>query len=190
MKSLFSERSRDGARHLVVSVAELDRAVFEELQALGAAKPSPDDEGSYIVTDTKVAHSREIMPRIFDSLGRQGWVLVAVNKMECFIFERSARKQVVRYKVMTAADMDRAALKVLEMEGKLSVEADETDGQVVQIDDPQAARIQTVLPKVLGELADYGWSLAAISGPQLYIFVNTSATDRDVLAKGKKDKQK
>ena len=82
---------------MVLTVSELDRAVFEELARIGAAKPG-GAPGKYIVTDREAAKSSAIMPRVFDRFGAKGLRLLAVNKMECYIFAHHAGRQ-FRYMV-------------------------------------------------------------------------------------------
>ena len=151
----------------VVTVTELDRMVFSELEAVGAAKPNQDDPGTYIVTDKEKARTQTIMPVVFNRLGKEGWQLAGVNKMECFIFQKEVA---VEYLVHTAGDLDRMSLAALDKDGHLAVEKQEDAEPIVQIKDTQAAKIQVLLPAVLSEIGDDGWELAAVSGPQLYIF--------------------
>jgi hypothetical protein len=65
----------------VVTVGELDRAIFEELARIGAARPEAG--GGYAITDTAAARSQSILPTVLDRHGKSGWLLCAVNKMEC-----------------------------------------------------------------------------------------------------------
>ncbi|MCT4656494.1 MAG: DUF4177 domain-containing protein [Cohaesibacter sp.] len=158
------------ADYLVRTVTEIDQQIYTALQSMKAAKPDPKNPNSYIVTDVEKAKSQTIMPFILNEYGKEGWRLVAVNKMECFIFVRDLSKAPVAYKVLTPADLDKAAIKILQTDGAAQVVSDENNEARLEISDPQKAKIQSVLPKVLGALAEEGWELAAISGPQLHIF--------------------
>lgn len=154
--------------YLVLTVRELDREIYEELARMGAARRRP--EGDYVITDTAAARSQNILPRVLDLRGKDGWLLCAVNRMECYIFRALPGGKQAEYKVLTPADMDRLALQRLEKAGLASFSGLEGGKPVMQIIDPAKARIQEVLPAVLGDLASEGWQLAAINGPQLYIF--------------------
>lgn len=156
--------------HMVLTVSELDRAVFEELARIGAAKPS-GAPGKYIVTDREAAKSSAIMPRVFDRFGAKGLRLLAVNKMECYIFAHHAGRQ-FRYMVMTPPEMDRVAIEILQGNGQLAFAGVEGNSAAVEVINAEAGRIQVVLPQVLHKICGDTWELAAISGPQLYIFVS------------------
>ena len=93
-----------------------------------------------------------------------------MNKMECFIFERTKNRQPVEYKVMVTSELDKIAVRQLHERGVVEVENDEGSASL-HVKDAAQARIQDVLPDVLDEIAQEGWVLAAISGPQLYIFL-------------------
>ena len=152
----------------VVTVGELDRAIFDELQRTGAAKTAAD--GGYTITDTKAARSQTVLPKVLDRLGKAGWLLCAVNKMECYIFRCLPAGERVEYKVVTPGEMDRMSLQSLEAAGVAAFAGMDDGKPVMQILDPARARIQEVLPAVMQGLASDGWQLAAINGPQLYIF--------------------
>ncbi len=156
------------AQYMVVTVSELDRSIFDELTRIGAARPGND--GGFTVTDIEAAKSQAILPKVLDRYGMSGWLLCAVNKMECYIFRALETDRRVEYKVLTPADMDRAALQILEATGVAGLSGMDGGKPVMEIRDPARARIQEVLPAVIGGLADEGWRLAAINGPQLYIF--------------------
>lgn len=153
-----------------MTVSELDRAVFEELARIGAAKPG-GAPGKYIVTDREAAKSSAIMPRVFDRFGAKGLRLLAVNKMECYIFAHHAGRQ-FRYMVMTPPEMDRVAIEILQGNGQLAFAGVEGNSAAVEVINAEAGRIQVVLPQVLHKICGDTWELAAISGPQLYIFVS------------------
>lgn len=169
-KTLLQRRSGVAkAGHVIVTVSELDRLVYAELAKTGAAKPG-EVAGTYVVIDREAAKSSVIMPKILDRMGAKGLRLLAVNKMECFIFaaDEGAR---YRYRVLTPPEMDRVAIEILQVEGELALAGFEGKATAVEVLNPEAARIQTVLPKVLERVCEGGWELCAISGPQLYIFI-------------------
>ena len=159
---------------LIITVSELDRFVYEVLQSEGAAQPHPDDPGTYVISDQERARSQVVMPKVLARFGRQGWRLTAVNKMECYIFERTENRQPVEYKVLSTTDIDRLSMKVLQERGQLSVELDDNEEQTVHVKDASQAKIQIILPEVLGQIAEDGWKLCAINGPQLYFFVRSA----------------
>lgn len=111
------------------------------------------------------------MPLVLNKYGKAGWRLVAVNKMECFIFNRPLERRRLEYKVLTPADLDKRAIALLKQEGAADVVSDEDNQPLLQISDPYKAKIQNILPKALLALSREGWSLAAINGPQLHFFV-------------------
>jgi hypothetical protein len=162
---------RDTA-YKVVTVGELDRAIFDELQRTGAARPA--DDGGYTITDTAAARSQTVLPKVLDRHGKGGWLLCAVNKMECYIFRRLPDGERVEYKVVTPGEMDRMSLQSLEASGVATFAGMDGGKPVMQILDPARARIQEVLPAVMHGLSADGWQLAAINGPQLYIFARNS----------------
>lgn len=157
------------AGHVIVTVSELDRQVYAELAKTGAAKPG-EAAGTYVVTDREAAKSSVVMPKVLDRLGAKGLRLLAVNKMECFIFAQDEGVR-YRYRVLTPPELDRIAIGILQAEGQLSLAGFEGKATAVEVLDPEAGKIQTVLPKVLASVSDGGWELCAISGPQLYIFI-------------------
>lgn len=159
-----------GSGYRVITVTELDQMVFRQLVRDGAAKASVGNAGSYVVTDREKALSGNILPKVLNTLGRDGWRLAAVNKMECYIFCRD-RDSRYEYKVLTPADLDRAGLKLLEERGALSLKSLENGTPTIEINEPEKATIQQVLPALLAEQAGQGWDLASVSGPQLYFFV-------------------
>lgn len=161
-----------GTQYKVVTVAELDRDIFAELSRLGAARQN--DGGGYTITDTHAARSQSILPKVLDRLGKDGWLLCAVNKMECYIFQALPAGRRAEYKVLSPADMDKLALVRLEAAGVAGFAGVDQGRPVMQILDPSRARIQEVLPAVMGAIAEEGWQLAAINGPQLYIFARHS----------------
>ena len=161
------------AEYLVRTVSEMDREVYSALRKAKAARPDPDQPGGYIVTDIEKAKSQAIMPEVLNKYGRVGWRLLAVNKMECFIFGRPLVREKLEYKVMTPTDMDKMSVTILRAEGAAEIAAEGTEDATLRIFDPAKAKIQNVLPKVLASLSREGWGLAAISGPQLYIFVRS-----------------
>jgi hypothetical protein len=158
----------ESAGYKVVTVGELDRDIFAELTATGAARP--DEGGGFSITDIAAARSQVVLPKVLDRHGAGGWLLCAVNKMECYIFRALPAGSRAQYKVLTPADMDRLALKHLEAAGFAAFSGMDGGKPVMQILDPARARIQEVLPAVMDELATDGWQLAAINGPQLHIF--------------------
>lgn len=161
-----------GTQYKVVTVGELDRDIFAELSRLGAARQN--DDGEYTITDTHAARSQSILPKVLDRRGKDGWLLCAVNKMECYVFQSLPSGQRAQYKVLSPADMDKLALRQLEAAGVAGFAGVDQGRPVMQILDPARARIQEVLPAVLAGLAEDGWLLAAINGPQLYIFARHS----------------
>jgi hypothetical protein len=76
--------------------------------------------------------------------------------------------------VFTPGDMDRMSLQTLEANGVAAFAGMDEGKPVMQILDPARARIQEVLPAVMQNLAADGWQLAAVNGPQLYIFARPS----------------
>ena len=154
----------------VVTVSELDRMVFEELVRENAARAEPGEPGKYVITNKKLAHSGVVMPKVLNRLGKKGWVLEAVNKMECYIFSCPQPAIAVEYKVLTPADLDRSAIVRLEKSGALALHHFEGQTPAMEVVDASAAKIQNVLPELLGAIADEGWRLRAVSGPQLYFF--------------------
>ncbi|MCB1416983.1 MAG: hypothetical protein KDJ64_11285 [Nitratireductor sp.] len=154
----------------VVTVSELDRMVYDELVRENAARAESGEPGRYVITNKKLAHSGVVMPKVLNPLGKKGWVLEAVNKMECYIFSRAQPAVAVEYKVLTPADLDRSAVLKLEKSGALALHHFEGQTPAMEVVDASAAKIQNVLPALLEELADEGWRLSAVSGPQLYFF--------------------
>ena len=94
--------------------------------------------------------------------------------MECFIFAQDEGAR-YRYRVMTPPEMDRVAIEILQGEGELALAGFEGRATALEVVNPDAARIQTVLPKVLARVCGEDWELCAISGPQLYIFIRAEA---------------
>jgi hypothetical protein len=170
-KRVAATTAAQEARYKVVTVGELDRAIFDELQRAGAAKPAAD--GGYTITDMAAARSQTVLPKVLDRHGKSGWLLCAVNKMECYIFARLPAGERVEYKVVTPGEMDRLSLQLLESSGVAAFSGMDQGKPVMQILDPARARIQEVLPAVMQDLAAEGWQLAAVNGPQLYIFART-----------------
>ena len=154
----------------VVTVSELDRMVFDELVREDAARAEPSETGKYVITNKKLAHSGVVMPKVLNRLGKKGWVLEAVNKMECYIFSCLQPAAPVEYKVLTPADLDRSAITRLEKSGALALHHFEGKTPAMEVVNASAAKIQNVLPELLGDLAADGWRLRAVSGPQLYFF--------------------
>lgn len=151
-------------------MSELDKMIYAKLVELGAAKKSERGHNQYEITDTKAAQSGRILPKILNPLGKIGWSLTAINKMECYIFERTKPRVAVEYRVLTPAQMDDIAITHLELSGHASIKTEEDGSKNLEIHQAEHARIQNVLPKVLAAIAEEGWTLAAINGPQLYIF--------------------
>ncbi len=160
--------------YAVLTVGEIDRQVYETLLALGAAKPPAVAGGRYEITDVAKARSGHIMPMVLNTYGAKGWHLRAVNRMECFIFEVDPEKP-VEYMVSTPPDLDQLALKMLQEDGFANYHVDAEGKQHYQITEPERARVQSVLPEMLMAIAESGWQLAAISGPQLYFFTRPTS---------------
>jgi hypothetical protein len=159
----------------VVSVSELDKLIFEQLVTEDAARPVEGEIGKYVVTDRKLAASTVVMPKILNRFGRSGWLLEAVNKMECYIFSRSMQATPVEYLVVTPPELDRLAITELEREGALRIiRTEEGSTQAVEVIQANAARIQSVLPQVLASIGHSGWKLCTVTGPQLYIFARAA----------------
>ena len=162
--------AKEAISYRVITVSELDQMVYAKLLELGAAKRSKSGHNQYEITDTQAAQSGNILPKILNPLGKIGWSLTAVNKMECYIFARSKKRIPVEYKVLTTHDMDKLAITYLELAGYASFETADDGSKNLEIHEAQNAKIQNVLPKALSTLSEDGWGLAAINGPQLYIF--------------------
>ena len=154
----------------VVTVSELDQMIYARLVELGAAKRSSVGHNQYEITDVSVARSDNILPQALNQLGKIGWSLTAVNKMECFIFERRKKRTPVEYKVMTTAALDEIAIENLQLAGHATLTTGEGDNKNLEVHSAEQAKIQNVLPKVLATVGKDGWELAGINGPQLYIF--------------------
>lgn len=157
----------DAPEYKVMTVAELDAEIYAALVKSGAAEPVAGKVGEYRILDRDAARSSQIMPTVLDRHGAKGWRLVAVNRMECLIFERGPK---VRYRVISPADLDRRALIALEAAGHAAFVGFDAGQPQLEITAPEQARIQTVLPQVLSDIGAEGWRLAAVTGPQLYIF--------------------
>lgn len=164
----MSMSSAQDSRFFVKTVSELDQLVYEHLLNAGAAQKRAPGETGYRILDRERARSTLVMPQVLNPLGQEGWRLVAVNKMESYIFERG---QPVEYLVQTPADIDKRSIRMLQKSGAMEVTGFEGEAPRMEITRPKEARIQIVLPQVLAELASEGWTLAAINGPQLYFFI-------------------
>ncbi len=162
------------SNHLAVTVTELDRLVYDHLKGQGAARADAESPDSYVITDIEKAKSQVVMPAVLNRFGEEGWKLVAVNKMECFLFCKAENGERFEYKVLAPNDLDKLALGQLDQDGHLKVSTGEGDVPTVEITDPQKARIQDILPRVLDTIAVDGWQLVAISGPQLYFFTRVT----------------
>ena len=165
-------QNADGG-HLAITVTELDRLVYDELVKIGAASVPENGSTEYVITDREKAKSQNILPKILNPLGKKGWELRAVNKMECYVFKRS---EPVEYKVLTPPDMDRIGMRLLQEGGHLELSGFEGEIPKLEITSPKDARIQNVLPRVLDEIENDGWNLVAINGPQLYFFTRPTKT--------------
>lgn len=154
----------------VITVSELDKMVYDKLVELGAAKRSPKGHNQYEITDTAVAQSSNILPKVLNDIGKTGWLLTTINKMECYIFSRAIKRTPIEYKVMTPPQMDDIAISHLELAGHASMETADDGSRNLEIHKAEHAKIQNVLPKVLAAIGADGWTLAAVNGPQLYIF--------------------
>lgn len=154
--------------YLVITVGELDELVNRQLVKDNAARKPNKGEQTYVITDKEKARSNLIMPKVLDPYGKEGWNLVAVNKMECYIFRQGAP---VEYRVETPPDIDRLAIRYLQSQGHLKLSGFEGQTPALEVINPEAAKIQLVLPNVLSEYEKEGWKLAAINGPQLYFFI-------------------
>lgn len=108
--------------------------VYEALVAEGAAERA--GQGRYTILDKAKAHSGRIMPKVLNPLGKKGWALTAVNKMECFIFAKGAP---VEYRVVTPPEMDRLGLLQLEAEGHAAFSGVSEDRPEIEITSPGAA---------------------------------------------------
>ena len=104
--------------YMVATVGEIDAAVYALLERDGAARPVAGKPGSYEILDIAAARSQTVLPKILDAFGREGWKLIAVNRAECWIFERPKSKRGRRhwqYLVASPADIDAVALRTLEI---------------------------------------------------------------------------
>lgn len=155
---------------MVLTVSELDRLVFEALVKQGAAKKDPKQKSGYIITNKVKAQSTNILPRVLNPLGKKGWRLTAVNKMECYIFEKVGKGVALEYLVATPPDLDKKGMKILQDEGHLKLSGFEGDVPKVEVLSPKDAKIQNVLPRILSKYAEENWQLCSINGPQLYFF--------------------
>ena len=164
------KKEKVSANFMVLTVSELDRLVFEVLVKQGAAKKDPKEKSGYIITNKVKAQSSNILPRILNPLGIKGWRLSAVNKMECYIFEKVGKGFAFEYLVVTPPDLDKKGMKLLQDDGHLKLTGFEGDVPKVEVLSPKDAKIQNVLPKILSQYADDNWQLCAINGPQLYFF--------------------
>ena len=140
-----------------------------------AARSNPEKPGSFVITDVEKAKSQNILPFILDRYGKAGWKLQAVNKMECFIFGRTSSNHRFSYKVLTPADIDKMSVSLLQSQGAAELVVNEANQTTLQVTNPGKAKVQIILPKILDQLAVEGWSLTAITGPQLYIFTRLQA---------------
>lgn len=159
--------SSSPCEYLVKTVSEIDLLVHKHLVKVGAAEKSADDSGQYRILDREKARSTIVMPKVLNPLGKKGWKLTAVNKMECYVFEK---QEPVEYSVLTPADIDKMSMRLLQKKGSLVLAGFEGETPTLELTDPAGAKIQDVLPEVLADYGNEGWRLAAISGPQLYYF--------------------
>jgi len=173
LKGQGRENNSSGTEYLVVSVTELDKMIYKALQKQSAAKPSKADPDQYVITNKEKAKSQNVLPLILNPMGKKGWRLAAVNKMECYIFKRDKFSKPLEYLVCTPPELDHKGLQYLEKKGHLKMSGYEGKVPKLEITSPKQATIQKVLPEILGDYAKDGWTLAAVSGPQLYFFTRT-----------------
>jgi len=164
--------SRD-ISYMVITVSELDQMIYESLLKQKAAKKMEKGKTNYVITDKDKARSQVILPKVLNPLGKKGWRLCAVNKMECFIFEKILPRTEVEYKVVVPPELDKIALSKLQKDGHLKFAGYEGEAPTMELTSSEDTKIQSVLPKVLAEFTSEGWELCAISGPQLYFFART-----------------
>jgi len=157
----------ENPNYLVKTVGELDLLVNKQLVKIGAAEKPAKGETSYKILDREKAKSSNIMPKVLNPLGKKGWNLTAVNKMECYIFTLG---DPVEYMIYTPADLDRYSIDCLQKSGALKLSGFEGETPTLEVTDAKQAKIQNVLPTVLGLLKQENWHLCAINGPQLYFF--------------------
>ena len=153
--------------YMIKSVSELDLMVQKYLVRVGAAEKPSAGSSQYKILDREKAKSTVVMPKVLNPLGKKGWRLVSVNKMECYIFEKHAP---VEYSVLTPAEIDKRSIRLLQQKGSLTLAGFEGETPKLELSDPSNARIQDILPEILADYGKEGWQLAAISGPQLYYF--------------------
>lgn len=173
---MTNQKSKHGAQqprdasYMVITVSELDQMVYEALLKQKAAKKMSKGETTYVITDKEKARSQVILPEVLNPLGKKGWKLTAINKMECYIFEKVMPRVEVEYKVITPPELDKMALSMLQKEGHLKFSGYDGESPKMELTSSKDTKIQSVLPKVLAEFTGEGWELCAISGPQLYFF--------------------
>jgi len=144
--------------------------VYEALLKQKAAKKMEKGETNYVITDKEKARSQVVLPQILNPLGKKGWRLCAINKMECYIFEKTLPRSEVEYKIITPPELDKIAMGILQQDGHLKLSGYEGEAPKMELASSKETKIQSVLPKVLAKFTGEGWDLCAISGPQLYFF--------------------
>lgn len=164
------KKEKVSANFMVLTVSELDLLVFEALVKQGAAKKDPKQKSGYIITNKIKAQSKNILPKVLNSFGKKGWRLTAVNKMECYIFEKVGNGGSLEYLVATPPDLDKIGMKILQDDGHLKLSGFEGDVPKVEVLSPKDAKIQNVLPRILNKYAEDKWQLCTINGPQIYFF--------------------
>ena len=151
----------------VLTLQDIEADMYGMLGKDGVAKPVPGQPGKLRITNVTLARSENIMPRILNKYGKDGWKLTSINSSQLYIFSRRGT-DAVQYKVITLKALD------AQIFGRLVKDkaAKAIPGQAgkFKILDVNKAKSQSIMPAVLGDMAKNGWALSGINKAQLYIF--------------------
>ena len=161
--------SKDKCEYKVMTLQDIEVVMYSILSEDGAVEAVPGEPDKLKITNIELAKSENIMPRVFNQIGSEGWKLVTINPSQLYVFSREPETTTpYEYKVLTLKDIDTLIFTRLVSEKAAEIIPNEPGK--FKILDVEKAKSQNVMPQVLGAFGQEGWTLAAVNKAQLYIF--------------------
>jgi len=168
--------SKDKCEYKVMTLQDIEVLMYSILSEDGAVEAVPGEPDKLKITNIELAKSENIMPRVFNQIGSEGWKLVTINPSQLYVFSRSPEaKATFEYKVLTLKDID--TLIFTRLVSEKAAEIIPKEPGKFKILDVEKAKSQNVMPQVLDAFGKEGWSLSAVNKAQLYIFSRLSVAN-------------
>lgn len=155
----------------VLTMQAIEKAIFESLIAADAAERDKENKDKLHIKDVEKAKSQNSMPVFLDKLGADGWELTAINENQLYVFRRAVGEKkhpTWTYKVLALTDINKLIVKHLKTFNAVE-ELKDKPGEY-KITDTEKAKSQFIMPRVLNDMGQQGWTLTGVNQASLYIF--------------------